>query len=363
MNYEKNWLKITEFLSITGSIAGTVLAVIYQQVVYAATPISLSLLLSWMNRHHFERRTEEKLERTVTHLQQQLFNLDLEKQQWSKALTSVIERLEMEAQTVASPSNLQLVYTDLEHFKNQQITLENQIKSLQIQLESLSNQFKHRPELEQIESLTKIIITLQKYLDQLPAATLSYGQVVDIQKQVERALASIPEQVKAAGQNLLEEINRKLQLIDNPHDYELVMAQENSRSLLLEAMDLVQERLFVASPWLRRTQLDEILLQKLRQLLQRQCYIDIAWDEIEAGSAFESLQQLQCEYPQQITLKRLPNHENFLVCDHVFAWVGSHDVLGADQAGSGMEVGIRTSDPQIIEELTQHFAGAPTLKL
>ncbi|MBW4679079.1 MAG: hypothetical protein KME19_03055 [Microcoleus vaginatus WJT46-NPBG5] len=54
MRNHRQWLEIAEYLSIAGSAVGTVVAVASQQVVYAATPISLSLLLNLLNRRRLE---------------------------------------------------------------------------------------------------------------------------------------------------------------------------------------------------------------------------------------------------------------------------------------------------------------------
>ncbi|MBD1939202.1 WD40 repeat domain-containing protein [Microcoleus sp. FACHB-68] len=54
MRNHRQWLEIVEYLSIAGSAVGTVVAVASQQVVYAATPISLSLLLNLLNRRRLE---------------------------------------------------------------------------------------------------------------------------------------------------------------------------------------------------------------------------------------------------------------------------------------------------------------------
>lgn len=55
MQNNNNWLIIAEYASIAGSIIGTAIAVANQQLLYAATPISLSLLLNLANRRALER--------------------------------------------------------------------------------------------------------------------------------------------------------------------------------------------------------------------------------------------------------------------------------------------------------------------
>jgi chromosome segregation ATPase len=47
---KSNWLETTEYISIAGSVVGTIAAALTQQVVYAAAPVTLSLCLNFLNR-------------------------------------------------------------------------------------------------------------------------------------------------------------------------------------------------------------------------------------------------------------------------------------------------------------------------
>jgi tetratricopeptide (TPR) repeat protein len=47
---KRSWLEILEYLSVAGSVAGSVAAIATQQIVYAATPLSLSVVLNLANR-------------------------------------------------------------------------------------------------------------------------------------------------------------------------------------------------------------------------------------------------------------------------------------------------------------------------
>lgn len=367
----RNLLEIAEFVSLAGSVAGSIAAVFFQQLVYAVAPLSLSLLLNWTNRQRFEQQTRQETTLAITQLNQQLSNLDAAKQQWAEALTSVIQRLEREAQNLEPGQDLSGLLSELEQLKNRQTTLEKWLAPLQVQLDGLREQFTSRPELEQIENLARVIVALQQYLDRLPQpGEAQLLPMVDLQKQVERAIASIPAQVEAAGHNLIEEIERQFQVIQQPYEYELVMKRERSYSLLLEALEKAQNRLIVVCPWLRRSRLDDNLMRQFRALLDRHCSLEIGWGqptEVQtpaeyAGSIYQ-LQKLMQEYPERFKLKGLATHENFVVCDTAFAWVGSHDVLNAGTQLNRPEVGVRTTDPRIIQELIQRFDEAQPLKL
>lgn len=63
-----DWLQMAEYLSLAGAVIGSVAAVSLQQVIYAAVPLSLSLLLNLFNRHRWEQLTRERLAVSMTQL-------------------------------------------------------------------------------------------------------------------------------------------------------------------------------------------------------------------------------------------------------------------------------------------------------
>jgi len=59
-------------------------------------------------------------------------------------------------------------------------------------------------------------------------------------------------------------------------------------------------------------------------------------------------------------LKLLGTHEKFWICDNRFAFVGNHNVLSSNVCSLNAthvsrEVGIRTEEPDVIQNLTQGF--------
>lgn len=108
-------------------------------------------------------------------------------------------------------------------------------------------------------------------------------------------------------------------------------------------------------------------MQKFRDCLNRNCRIDIGWghqrlrNRIGKGlwyDAVKDLRQLERDYPGQFRLKLLGTHEKFLVCDSTFAMLGSHNMLTSSTQSAEREVGIRTTDPSIIQGLIDRFDNA-----
>jgi hypothetical protein len=163
----------------------------------------------------------------------------------------------------------------------------------------------------------------------------------------------------------------------------LVWGRTGSRDALYEAISLARARLVIVCPWLTRQSLDDDLLFRLRARLDQNCRIDIGWGyshdigntiQINRGtwcinargeakrlySALPQLCQLRNHYPHLMKLKLLGTHEKFWICDNRFAFVGNHNVLSSNVCSLNAthvsrEVGIRTEEPDVIQNLTQGF--------
>ncbi|MCT7980900.1 tetratricopeptide repeat protein [Laspinema olomoucense] len=81
---KRSWLEILEYLSVAGSVAGSVAAIATQQIVYAATPLSLSVILNLANRRRLAQEPSiggnsielgEKLARELKILREQVQGL------------------------------------------------------------------------------------------------------------------------------------------------------------------------------------------------------------------------------------------------------------------------------------------------
>lgn len=140
-----------------------------------------------------------------------------------------------------------------------------------------------------------------------------------------------------------------------------------SRAVLLQALEQAQEQLIIVCPWLNRNSIDADLIQKFRDCLNRNCRIEIGWGHLSDRSrigigwrynALPALKQMEQDCPGFFSLKLLGTHEKFLVCDSTFVMLGSHNILTSSVQSAEREVGIRTTDPYIIQELIERFENA-----
>lgn len=153
MNNRRNWLEIFEYISIAGSIVGSVVAVISQQMIYAATPISLSLVLNLLNRKRWENgwqggadeiiEIERQISRNVEALREQI--LALPNQRDLVGMQAALERMgrglaQVESEIAVQTRELGSVQTN---FQNLASSMKN-LSEVQAQIEKLSQSLEKR---------------------------------------------------------------------------------------------------------------------------------------------------------------------------------------------------------------------------
>ncbi len=353
MRNNGNWLQIIEYLSLAGSVAGSLAAVLSEQIVYAVAPLSLSLALNLTNRRSFEQKNLQISTSALQQINQQIERLDTAKKEWSGSIQLLIQQLENQAKSIEPAQYSSLQNSEIADLQNQQISLEIALGTLGQEINSLNEQFSNRPELQQIETLAEIILALRQTIEALPTAQNS-----PISQQIQPQTKA---QLETNESSLVEEINQQLQTLQTPYEYELVMQQNPHQTVLEEALQTAQNRLIIASPWMRQQPLSNELLEKFKSFLNRSISLQIGWTNSEQNLPLQQLLELAKEYPDQICFKEIETHENFIVCDESFAWVGSHSVLNKTSSQNEPEIGVRTTDPLIIQELIIRFNEAPTL--
>ena len=211
-----------------------------------------------------------------------------------------------------------------------------------------------------------------------------YLQTQSLQQQIQLLASGQREEVQgviaAAISQFLDEIKRQLATIQ-PYQYQLVLDPPDSRAVLMEALAKAQERLIIVSPWLRQPVFDELRSQ-IENALSRGVKVSIGFGyqgdigkdkaiiEGNAGWVYQLNCDLQGNYSalpdwlklrdthKRLTLKLLKTHEKFLVCDRSLALIGSHNLLSAGTNGKQREIGLKTDDPRIIQDLIERFENA-----
>ncbi len=218
-----NLLEFAEYFFLAATVGCTIATLLGEPVYYSLVPVSIALLLGAINRFRLEKQSQaskadiaakiDSDRETITQLISQLetrigsFKLSATNEEDSQQNTSFAARDE---------ANIKHLITAIQSLSNRLNIQEQTIKMLQTELELVSQQFRRRPELEQINNLTSIIVDLQQFINQLPQwGSLQQTQLMEIQEKVNNALtqlseelADIPHKVDAAVQTRVDEINQ-----------------------------------------------------------------------------------------------------------------------------------------------------------
>lgn len=242
------------------------------------------------------------------------------------------------------------IVSRIKQLQKRQEFLAKYIAGIKRRLDSINKQFNHQSEIHQV-TLHDALAVWQSPLDERLVPPEALVDVANFYQGVASGIDKIqppPIQVQS-------------------YEYRLVFERSGSRAVLLEALDNSQQRLIIVCPWLNGNSIDATLMQKLRNCLNRNCRIDIGWgylsdcNQIDLSWQYDALAQLkqvEREYPDSFKLKLLGTHEKFLVCDSTFAMLGSHNLLTSGAQNTAREVGIRTTDPLIIQGLSNRFDSA-----
>ncbi|NJN49620.1 MAG: hypothetical protein HC805_07455 [Alkalinema sp. RL_2_19] len=115
-------LRFAEYGAVSASVCGVVVAIVTRQLLYAATPLSLAVVLSLVNRHRWEWQIEQHLAQTVAQVNEQLDNLN---------------------QDTARRSDFETLSTDLAHL---------QTKLQAIEALAIQDNFDRRPSFETLRA-------------------------------------------------------------------------------------------------------------------------------------------------------------------------------------------------------------------
>jgi phosphatidylserine/phosphatidylglycerophosphate/cardiolipin synthase-like enzyme len=305
-----------EYASIGLSCLGTIAAIATQQLAYVSAPLALSVSLSFLNR-----------KRELSNANQHIALLE---QQITSHHQSTIDRINILQQSVATSS---ITPTAAE---------------------------------QQIADIYNRIDTLDYSIGDLKDHNFTLtGRVEDYQKY------NLLAQIALSSELNTHDLFREVADYSSKSEYELVFGREQSRQALLEALSSVESRLILVCPWICHYGFDGEVHSKIENLLIKGITIEIGYGKLSdiekdqlTGFLYDRLNQatsLANKYPN-FKLKLIGTHEKYLVCDRSFAMLGSHNFLTSG-VGEEREIGMRTTDPNLIEELIVRYQKAPNREL
>jgi hypothetical protein len=123
------------------------------------------------------------------------------------ALDEALAQTSRENLNVGPGENVHSLISAIENLRQRLIILEKTIKMIQSEIELTSRQFKQRPELQQVETLTTIILDLQEFINELPQwGSLQQRQLTELQQKVDNALAQLSEEIAVIPNRVQEAV-------------------------------------------------------------------------------------------------------------------------------------------------------------
>ncbi len=194
-----NWLETAEVIFIAASAVGLAVSLVWGQSVYAQVPVVISLVLNFVNRQKLHGQVKASTAATFDRVNQQAATTDRAIEQLQLAVNALDEALSKTSRenlNVGPGENVHSLISAIENLRQRLIILEKTIKMIQSEIELTSRQFKQRPELQQVETLTTIILDLQQFINELPQwGSLQQRQLTELQQKVDNALAELSEEI------------------------------------------------------------------------------------------------------------------------------------------------------------------------
>lgn len=205
-----NLSEIAELVFLAASAVGLAASLVFQQSIYAQVPIALSLLLNFVNRQKLQRQLKMSTASTFDRLNQQTTTTTSAIEQLQiavKALDQALPQIAHENLNAQPGENVHSLISAVENMRQRLIILEKTLKMIQSEIELTSRQFKQRPELQQVETLTTIILDLQQFINELPQwGNLQQRQLTELQQKVETALSEVSQEIAAIPNRVQEAI-------------------------------------------------------------------------------------------------------------------------------------------------------------
>lgn len=229
----RTWLETTEYGLVLVSLVGTLMAAVSQQVVVAALPISLALLVNLLHRTQLEASQQQLLLTALESLNQRystdikflrrrlqdvlllpepvnLTPLEQSLQELQNALGNLHREMDQRLATVEG--------VNLEPLQSKLTQLQQQYTSLRTGLEDLTQNLAGVPQAEQVAQIGKGLAQLQRQAAQLQTQVQQLRQtpVVDVQP-LEAQLQYLSQQITApqALQTQIETIETATQRLQS----------------------------------------------------------------------------------------------------------------------------------------------------
>ncbi|MDE5087389.1 MAG: hypothetical protein O4805_09640 [Trichodesmium sp. St16_bin2-tuft] len=191
-------LEIAEYAFIFASSVGFLVNYLWEQpIIYPLGFVLISLLINIFNRRNLGAQIQRiKFDTTgkIDKYQESISQIISELQNNINSLKSTTKALEINQ----GEEKLKPLLETIKSLSNRLDIQEKTMRLLQAELNLFSQQFKQRPELQQINDLTSVIIDLQQFINKLPEwSDLRQQQFQKLEARINQALQKLEENIPA----------------------------------------------------------------------------------------------------------------------------------------------------------------------
>lgn len=314
-----NWLQVVEGCSVVSCIVGSIVSVVSQQLMYVSIPLTVALLLNFINRSKFQQQIRQYNKTTVSEMHQAIHSLDQQAQTLptqSQDLDSVLKSLlkvEQTTQTLAQQFNTRPEMQEIKQLKTEISKLNHLFNTLSLRSDNLpsytesvdSNELQKfvagvHERFALLESLN--ITAIPDELNQLQIDVRSALQQLDDQRNFQSNVVEISsdqvEGLKQEVEQLKFQIVRELtfNIEQLQQEQQILQHQTSARNQHLENLDISVSHLQNENIELRQN-----LEQHHLQINQSYVLLDNSEQNIiQLKQQLETVQQL-VNVPQQGT--------------------------------------------------------------
>ncbi len=214
-----NLLETAELVFLAASAAGLAASLVLQQSIYTEVPVVISLVLNFVNRQKLHGQVKTSTAAVFDRVNQQAATTDRAIEQLQLAVNALDEALAQTSRenlNATQGENAHSLISAIENLRQRLIILEKTIKMIQSEIELTGRQFKQRPELAQVETLTAIMLDLQQFINELPQwGNLQQRQLTELQQKVDDALGRLAEEIAAIPNRVQEAVGDRNSQAEN----------------------------------------------------------------------------------------------------------------------------------------------------
>ncbi len=228
-------LETAELVFLAASAAGLAASLVLQQSIYVEVPIVISLFLNFVNRQKLHGQVKTSTAAVFDRVNQQAATTDRAIEQLQLAVNALDEALAQTSRenlNATQGENAHSLISAIENLRQRLIILEKTIKMIQSEIELTGRQFKQRPELAQVETLTAIMLDLQQFINELPQwGNLQQRQLTELQQKVDDALGRLAEEIAAIPNRVQEAVGDRNSEADNSAQINAVIPKTQNEKI------------------------------------------------------------------------------------------------------------------------------------